>query len=63
MESKQRVISDIDEYIMDDDIADDELSESELRVRAMVKLSAAFFHDESSITKGGYESAIAPKFG
>ena len=30
----------------------------------MVKLSAAFRHDESSITKGGrggYESAIAPK--
>ena len=39
MASKQRVISDIGEYIMDDDIADDELSESELRVRAMVKLS------------------------
>ena len=31
-----------------------------VRVRAMVKLSAAFFHDESSITIGGYESAIAP---
>ena len=31
------------------------------RVRATVKLSAAFFHDESSITiGGGYESAIAP---
>ena len=29
--------------------------------RAMVKLSAAFFHDESSITIGGYKSAIAPK--
>ena len=29
--------------------------------RATVKLSAAFFHDELSITKrGGYESAIAP---
>ena len=27
-------------------------------VRATVKLSAMFFHDESSITKGGYESAI-----
>ena len=28
----------------------------------MVKLSAAFFHDESSITigGGGYESAIVP---
>ena len=24
------------------------------------QLSAAFFHDESSITIGGYESAIAP---
>ena len=34
-----------------------------VRVRATVKLSAAFFHDESSITIGGYESAIAaPKF-
>ena len=32
-----------------------------VRVRATVKLSATFFHDESSITKGGYESAIAPK--
>ena len=33
-----------------------------VRVRATVKLSAAFFHDESSITiGGGYESAIAPK--
>ena len=33
-----------------------------VRVRATVKLSAAFFHDESSITigGGGYESAIAP---
>ena len=28
--------------------------------RATVKLSATFFHDESSITIGGYESAIAP---
>ena len=29
-------------------------------VRATVKLSAAFFHDESLITKGGgYESALA----
>ena len=27
----------------------------------MVKLSAAFFHDESSITKGGHEIAIAPR--
>ena len=32
-----------------------------VRVRATVKLSAAFFHDESSITIGGYESAIAPR--
>ena len=35
-----------------------------VRVRAMVKLSAVFFHDESSITiglGGGYESAIASK--
>ena len=37
-----------------------------VRVRATVKLSAVFFHDESSITiggggGGGYESAIAPK--
>ena len=36
-----------------------------VRVRATAKLSAAFFHDESSITVGGwgggYESAIAPK--
>ena len=40
-----------------------------VRVRATVKLSAAFFHDESSITigggggggGGGYESAIAPE--
>ena len=31
-----------------------------VRVRATVKLSAAFFHDESSVTMGGYESAIAP---
>ena len=33
-----------------------------VRVRATVKLSAALFHDESSITirGGGYESAIAP---
>ena len=31
-----------------------------VRVRATVKLSAAFFHDESSITIVGYESAIAP---
>ena len=30
-----------------------------VRVRAMVKLSAAFFNDESSI--GGYESAIVPE--
>ena len=30
-----------------------------VRVRATVKLSAAFFNDESSI--GGYESAIAPE--
>ena len=34
-------------------------------VRATVKRSAAFFHDELSITRGGggggYESAIAPK--
>ena len=35
---------------------------SRVRVRAAVKLSVAFFHDESSITiGGGYESAIAPK--
>ena len=35
-----------------------------VRVRTtVVKLSAAFFHDESSITIGGYESAIAPKVG
>ena len=33
---------------------------SRVRVRAMVKLSAVFFHDESSITIGGYESAIVP---
>ena len=33
-----------------------------VRVRATVKLSAAFFHDESSITiGGGDESAIAPR--
>ena len=32
-----------------------------VRVRATVKLSAAFFHDESSIT-GGYGSAIASFF-
>ena len=33
-----------------------------VRVRATVKLSAAFFHDESSITiGGGYESAIVPE--
>ena len=32
-----------------------------VRVRATVKLSAAFFHNESSITIGGYESAIAPR--
>ena len=31
-----------------------------VRVRATVKLSAAFFCDESSITVGGYESAMAP---
>ena len=31
-----------------------------VRVRATIKLSAAFFHDESSIPKGIYESAIAP---
>ena len=32
-----------------------------VRVRASVKLSPTFFHDESSITKGGgYESPIAP---
>ena len=30
-----------------------------VRVRATVKLSATFFHDEPSTTKGGYESAIA----
>ena len=33
-----------------------------VRVRATVKISAAFFNDESSITIGGYESAIAPNF-
>ena len=35
-----------------------------VRVRATVKLSAAFFNDKSSITiggGGGYESAIVPK--
>ena len=33
-----------------------------VRVRATVNLSAAFFHDKSSITiAGGYESAIAPR--
>ena len=32
-----------------------------VRVRATVTLSAAFFHDESSITIEGYKSAIAPK--
>ena len=33
-----------------------------VRVRATVKLSAAFFYDESSITiGGGYESAMRPK--
>ena len=33
-----------------------------VRVRAGVKLSATFFHNESSITigGGGYESAIVP---
>ena len=30
-----------------------------VRVRATVRLSVAFFHDESSIAIGGYESAIA----
>ena len=32
-----------------------------IRFRAMVKLSAVFFYDESSMTKGrgGYESATA----
>ena len=33
-----------------------------VRVRATVKLSVALFHNESSITVGGYESAIAPNF-
>ena len=34
-----------------------------VRVRATAKLSAAFFHDESSITiGGGYKSAIVPLF-
>ena len=33
---------------------------SRVRVRAAVKLSATFFMDESSITIGGYESAIVP---
>ena len=32
-----------------------------VRVRAPVKFSATFLHDESSIKKEGYESAIAPK--
>ena len=32
-----------------------------VRVKATVKLSATFFHEESSITKGDYDSAIAPK--
>ena len=32
-----------------------------VRVRATAKLSAVFFHDESSIIIGGYESAIVPK--
>ena len=33
-----------------------------VRVRATVKLSATFFHDESSrAIEGGYESAIASK--
>ena len=32
-----------------------------VRVRATIKLSAAFFNDELSITIGGYKSAIAPK--
>ena len=32
-----------------------------VRVRATAKLSAMFFHDESSIIIGGYESAIAPQ--
>ena len=36
---------------------------SRVRVRATAKLSAAFFHDESSITIAGRgnESAIAPQ--
>ena len=33
-----------------------------VRVRATVKLSVTFFHDESSITIGGYESPIAPVY-
>ena len=34
-----------------------------VRVRAKVKLSAAFFNDESSITiGGGHESATAPDY-
>ena len=35
-----------------------------VKVRVTVKLSAAFFNDESSITieGGGYESAIAPVY-
>ena len=32
-----------------------------VRVRATAKLTAVFFHDESPIIIGGYESAIAPK--
>ena len=31
-----------------------------VRVRATVKLSALFFHDESSKAIGGYKSAIVP---
>ena len=31
-----------------------------LGLRATVKLSAAFFHDESSKAIGGYKSAIVP---
>ena len=33
-----------------------------LGLRATVKFSAVFFHDESSVTIGGYESAIASNF-
>ena len=33
-----------------------------VRVRAMVKLSAAFFHDESSITIGGIRKCNSAKF-